>query len=113
MKKKKSDWKQFLKPNWFKVLLTIFIGVFMFGFLFTVASFLSVSSATFESITKFLFAIFLFPLILCSLSIGPPPTTSQSILCFISLILILVYWYLISCLILWLWNKRSSKRKIK
>ena len=107
------NWKQFLKPDLSKVLLTIFIGVSIFGLSFLMKI---LPIAIFETIGIFLYAVFLlflFTFFLCPLSIGPPPTTSQSILCFISLILIFIYWYLISCLILWLWNKRSSKRKRK
>jgi phosphatidylserine synthase len=96
------NWKKFLKPDWRKIV--IFVILFVIGFItFLISSSFGVRVIP-DSATEVLIAIFL-PTIFITQFLG------SSNIGFI-LILTMVYWYILSCLIVWIYDRfRKVKKK--
>ena len=96
--------KEFLKPNWKKVLLTIIFAIFSFWFLY---NYTGIGGPRYEPNLLFtivaLIAAFLnLPLLIPNYN----PLYETAIFYFI---LDLIYWYLLSCLIIWIYDKVKKK----
>lgn len=111
------DWKGFLKPNWRKIIVFIIISVIIFlglGFLGMIAFsgiHETIGPPTFEKDLFFVyFSIITLPAQIIS-TIFYPDYISKSSLEVVGWTLNLIYWYLLSCLIVWGWNKYRGKKK--
>jgi hypothetical protein len=103
------NWKEFLKPNWEKIVIIISLGIsyFVIG-TFYFSNCLGVSSSLAKFVPpdycKFLspFVVFLgLPVIIRAIGL-------ESFQMILSLILLIVYWYFLSCLIIWIYNKAKK-----
>ena len=92
--------KQFLKPDWRKTV--IFVVLFVIGFItFLISSSFGIRVIP-DSATEVLIAIFL-PIIFITQSLG-----SSNIEFILSLAII--YWYILSCFIVWIYDKVKKKK---
>jgi len=103
------NWKEFLKPDWKKIVLTIIIGFITFLIFITSGSFYSPSPP--PTIMDVVLLILAYPpLILFSIipeGVSIPLFILNNIL-WISFIIELPYWYLISCFIVWFYNEKKK-----
>jgi membrane-bound ClpP family serine protease len=96
------NWKEFLKPDWKKIILTIIILSIQFIFLLQV--FLPYNFLFMIWIIFGGYLLFILNALLCS---------SSENLCLlgviITFILSAIFWYLFSCLIAWVYDKMKKK----
>ena len=98
-----SSIKRFFKPNTWKVILTAF---FMTPFILGLLLFDYWGKGLYETISLWIFSILSFPLPILPESMGFP----------ISLIELIIFWYLIACLIYSIFNSikiKSQKKNFK
>jgi len=97
------NFKQFLKPDWRKIVLSIFIATsFILPALFVTSG----TNAYILAILKIILMFLSLPLFLASLIIK-----DADLGVFIFLILIsIIYWYLLSCIIAWIYDKVKKKK---
>jgi len=100
--------KQFLKPNWRKILiLVIFILLFLLDNYITnpFEEHLSKSSwlSSLHSILWYPYTFLTLPLFAFTMPI-------TGIMFIIFLLIIIIYWYLLSCFIVWLYDKFKKKK---
>lgn len=106
-KKNIMDWKQFLKPDWRKIVIIILIIFFLFlGRLIEIPI----------KIENFLGSFFLFlisPILLFSscATIGGQISLFCQISTLVGFIILPIFWYLLSCLIVWIYDKYRKKKK--
>jgi hypothetical protein len=101
------SWKKFLKPNQEKIVIIISLGILYFVIgTFYFSNCLGVSSSLAKFVPpnycKFLspFVVFLGLPVINFRAIG-----LESFQMVLSLILLIIYWYFLSCLIIWIYNK--------
>lgn len=106
------NWKQFLKPDWKKIILSIILLIIGLVTYFTPSlRIVSISISFPILIGNYIGG----PQIVSLLNIAKE-TKSIFLLLLILIILLLVlliYWYLISCLIVWIYEKIRGKKKHK
>ncbi len=102
------NWKQFLKPDWRKIVIFIFftfIGLFM---LFSGKCWWSNGST--HCFISLVGVVFNFLWIILRLLFVELNLTEN--LVYIGFLLSIIYWYLLSCLIVWIYYKlRKPKKK--
>ena len=99
--------KKFLKPNWKKIVLSIIIPIqaTLIGGL--IANFPSYSEVGYNIGSNY-FLIFMLPVLLSRVfSIPWEPIISWQVL--IIIFSLLLYWYILSCLIVWIYDKVKKK----
>lgn len=100
------SWKEFLKPDWRKIILTIPLFIWgIFGF------FIVVSEMGFNIlfVIGLIGMVISLPIILIFFSTSLIPIEVLNVLSVLMVILDVLYAYLISCLIAWVYDKLKKR----
>jgi hypothetical protein len=96
------NWKQFLKPNWRKIV------IFLLPIILTIITlFIEVKGSGWDILVYF-------PILICGIipgcitSGGELPLVNNA-LYLLSFVITYIIWYPISCLIIWIYNKVKKK----
>ena len=103
------NWKEFLKPDWRKVVITIVLLLFgIFG-----SSFIPLSVELPGRSVPVFFIILLWPSLIftCVPTKGGIICRLYGIDIYIGYFITILYLYLLSCLIVWIYNKHLKKTK--
>ncbi|OGI12698.1 hypothetical protein A3K64_03950 [Candidatus Micrarchaeota archaeon RBG_16_36_9] len=93
--------KQFLKPDWRKIVLFVILSsIFSYLYLYCVMTVCEPSIIFLFFITSLLYDYLIMPVFLYFWQIG----------LFIIIFITLFYWYFLSCLIVWIYNKVKKKK---
>jgi len=103
------NWKEFLKPEWKKVILVIFLFVSSTG----LTRFLGDVHNVYRDnvVLNILDYIFMAPFILFTPLDSLIPTVEiLAIIGWLEFIALIFYWYILSCLIIWIYNEVKKKK---
>ena len=96
------NWKQFLKPDWKKIVIFVVFFILMYIWAYNCGDIRS--SALCEARG--------FPLIYWNYhTISKMPPKTETNLFYFELIVDLIIWYLLSCLIAWIYDKLKKPKK--
>jgi predicted neutral ceramidase superfamily lipid hydrolase len=101
------DWKQFLKPDWRKIVLTIVIFFIPMGLGFLIVLEGFAKEAGQEFLPFYILRIIIILLLILSpfsIILGFLPYVLKELLN-------LIFWYLLSCLIVWVYDKYKKQKK--
>jgi hypothetical protein len=94
------NWKKFLKPDWRKILLTILIGILAFLIFMETGIYCKPCASETECVCPYsLPQLLSFPIFIIWAQSNDWIIISSSIL----------YWYILSCLIVWIYDKVKKK----
>ena len=97
--------KQLLKPDWRKIVIVLIIAIFNFSLIFYWNWF----GSKFPVIIEFLYSYLNNPFFIMTSIWGNTIFTGYGMITYF--ILDLIYWYLLSCLVVWIYDRFRVKKK--
>jgi hypothetical protein len=98
------NWKRFLKPDWRKIILTVIL--ISLSFLYIYEPVIMDAYEAYRGLPMFYWKYFTGTgLIVPGMNLPEPVTEFL----YLNLIIDLIFWYFLSCLIIWIYNKVKKK----
>jgi uncharacterized membrane protein AbrB (regulator of aidB expression) len=100
--------KEFLKPDWGKILITILITL-MFSILVINVFGINYDNVKIPTLVDFIGFIIFIVILAWPLSLLPSTMNNQALYWPLGMFLLILYWYFISCLIIWIYKRVKKK----
>jgi uncharacterized membrane protein AbrB (regulator of aidB expression) len=102
-------WKELLKPDWGKILITILITL-MFSILVINVFGINYDNLKIPTLVDFVGFIIFIVILAWPLSLLPSTMNTQTLFLPLGMFLLILYWYFLSCMIIWIYNKVKKKK---